>query len=244
MRFIIIHKTNAGWEAGAIPSPELIARVGALIGEMAQAGVLRAGEGLRASSQGVRLKFAGGQRTVIPGPFSGENELPAGFSIVRVESLEQAVDWATRQAAILGDVEIDIRPVTEAWDIGMVPKPEHVTTRRYMALRKATTATESGVALTPAQRGDLADLAADPSSSTVHLATETMLPSARGRRYKNTREGVRVLDGPFAESKELIAGYVVVEVDSIDEADRWARKYIDAVGADEVDLRVLEQPAP
>src|SRR5580765_934549 len=96
MRFIIMHKTNAHWESGAIPSPELVARVGALIGELAHAGVFLGGEGLSASSEGVRLKFAAGTRTVIAGPFEGINELPAGFSILRTRSLEDAIEWATR----------------------------------------------------------------------------------------------------------------------------------------------------
>ena len=77
MRFIIMHKTGAHWESGAIPGPELIARVGRLLGELAKAHVLLAGEGLRPSSEGVRLRFAAGARTVIHGPFEGDNELPS-----------------------------------------------------------------------------------------------------------------------------------------------------------------------
>ena len=62
-RFIVMHKTNAHWEAGAIPSASLIARVGALLGELAQAGSLGGAEGLRPSSEGVRLRFSGGAST-------------------------------------------------------------------------------------------------------------------------------------------------------------------------------------
>src|SRR6185503_15703750 len=98
MRFIIMHKTSPHWEAGAIPSPELIARVGALLGDLAVAGALVGGEGLRASSEGVRLTFSGGTHTIVKGPFQGANELPAGFSILRARSLDEAIDWATRQA--------------------------------------------------------------------------------------------------------------------------------------------------
>jgi hypothetical protein len=239
---MIMHKTNARWEAGAVPSPELIARVGSLLGEAAKANVLLGAEGLRPSSEGVRLRFAGGTRTLSRGPFQGENELPAGFSILRVESLDEATLWASRLATVLGDVEIDIRPVTEAWDIGIVPKPEKITTRRYMALRKATAASEAGVPLTPAQRREMARLIDETRSSGVHVATETLQPSARGRRYKNTREGVRFTDGPFAESKELIAGYIIVSAESLADAARWATLYVDAVEADEVDVRDLEDP--
>jgi len=240
MRFIIMHKTDARWEAGAIPSRELIARVGALIGELTKANVLLGAEGLRASSHGVRLRFSGGMRTVSKGPFKGENELPSGFSILRVESLEEAIEWASRQAAVLGDVEIDIRPVTEAWDIGMMPKPNNVTTQRYMALRKATAASEAGVELSPKQQAEMARLIDETQRTGVHLATEAIRPSARGRRYKNSRDGVRMTDGPFTESKELIAGYVMVSAESLEDAARWAMRYIEAVEADEVDLRELE----
>ena len=161
MRFIIMHKTNAHWESGAIPGPELIARVGTLLGELAKAGALLGAEGLRASSEGVRLRFAAGTRTVINGPFEGDNELAAGFSILRTRSLEDAIEWATRQAQVLGaeeNMEIDIRPVTEPWDIGMVATPADVSTRRYMVLRKATPSTEAGAAPSSAQRAELARL--------------------------------------------------------------------------------------
>ena len=72
------------------------------------------------------------------------------------------------------------------------------------------------------------------------LATETMRPSRRGRRYKNSRDGVSVYDGPFIETKELIGGYVIVSAASLDQAGHWAARYIDAVGAQEVDVREVE----
>ena len=240
MRFIITHKTNAHWESGAIPGPALIARVGMLLGELAQAGVLLGAEGLRASSQGARLRFAAGTRSVIKGPFEGDNELTAGFSIVRTRSLGDAIEWATRQADVLGDVEIDIRPVTEPWDIGIGAQPADASTRRYMVLRKATPSTEAGTAPSSEQRAKLTSLIDETTRSGVHLATENLRPSRRGRRYKNSRDGVSVYDGPFIETKELMAGYVVMSAASLEDAGRWAVQYFDAVAAGEVDLRELE----
>jgi hypothetical protein len=242
MRFIIMHKTNAHWEAGAIPRPELIACVGALLAELASANALLAGEGLRPSSEGVRLQFSGGTRTVLTGPFAPSNELPAAFTIVRASSLDEAIECATRQAHVLGDVEIDIRPVTEAWDIGMSTKPNDVTTRRYMLLRKATAATEAGEVPTPAQRDALAQLIADMTRRGMHLSSETLRPSRRGRRYLNSREGISVFDGPFAETKEMIGGYVIVAAASLDDAGRFAVRYINTVEAAEVDVRELDEP--
>jgi hypothetical protein len=239
MRFIIMHKTNAHWEAGAIPSRELIGRVGALLGDLTKANALHGAEGLRASSEGVRLRFADGLRTVAKGPFAGNNELPAGFSILRVSSVEEAIEWASHQAEVLGDVEIDIRPVTEPWDIGMMPKPENVTTRRYMVLRKATTASEADPPQSSEQRTEMSRLIDEPGRAGMHLTTVSMRPSARGRRYKNAQSGISVTDGPFAESKELIAGYVIVSAESLDDAGRWAARYLTVVEADEVDVREL-----
>lgn len=240
MRFIIMHRTTAHWEAGGIPTPDLIARVGSMLGDMARAGAFLAGEGLRPSSEGVRLRFSRGARTVIQGPFDGDNELPSGFSILRAGSLDEAIEWATREAGVLGDGELDIRPVTEPWDIGMTPPPADVSTRRYMVLRKATAATEAGTAPSPSQRTELARLIEETTRSGAHLLTETIRPSARGRRYKNSVNGITVYDGPFIESKELIGGYVIVSAESLDEAGRWAELYIDAVQTDQVDLRELE----
>jgi hypothetical protein len=240
MRFIIMHKTNARWESGAIPGKELIGRVGTLLGRLARENVLVAGEGLRASSEGVRLRFAAGTRTLVNGPFQGDNELPAGFSILRTQSLEDAIAWATRQAQTLGDVEIDIRPITEPWDIGMGVAPTDVDSRRYMVLRKATLSTEAGELLPAATRTQFTRLIDETTRSGVHLVTETMRPSRRGRRYRNSRVGVSIFDGPFIETKELLAGYIVVSGASLGEAERWALQYIEAVEADEVDLRELE----
>jgi len=239
MQFIIMHKTNAHWEAGAVPSRELIGRVGALIGELAKANALHGAEGLRASSEGVRLRFSAGARAISKGPFLGDNELPAGFSILRVGSVEEAIEWASRQAGVLGDVEIDIRPVTEPWDIGMTPKPDNVTTRRYMVLRKATAASEADVPLTPGQRMEMSRLIDETARAGVHMAAVSMRPSGRGRRYKNAQSGISVTDGPFAESKELIAGYIIVSAEALEDADRWATRYMNVVEADEVDLREL-----
>jgi hypothetical protein len=242
MRYIIIHRTDAHWESGAIPDQALIDRVGALLGEMVSAGALRGGEGLGPSSKGVRLRFSAGERTIIRGPFASETELEAGFSIIRVPSLDDAIRWATRQGEILGDGQFDIRPVNEPWDIGIGSRPEGSVGRRYMVLRKATPATEADSTLPSPIRSGLAQLIDQTTRDGVHLASETLRPSSRGRRYSNSRNGKAFYDGPFIETKELLGGYVIVEAASLDAACQWAPRYMDAVGVDEVDVRELERP--
>jgi hypothetical protein len=240
MRYLVMHRTNAHYESGGLPDAELIASVGSMIGEMVKRGVLQGAEGLRRSAEGVRLSFAEGTHTVTPGPFRGSNELPALFSIVRTSSIEEAIDFASDQARILESAEADIRAVTEPWDIGMAERPASLTTQRYMVLHKATPATEAGVSPTAPQRARLTTLIDAATRSGVHLVTETLRPSRRGRRLTNTRNGVVVVDGPFAETKELVGGYVIVSADSLDEATAWAERYIGVVDTDGVDVRELE----
>lgn len=239
-RFIIMHKTNAYYEGGGVPTPELVGRIGSMIVDLIAKNAMLAGEGLRSSAEGVRVTFDGGARMVTPGPFERGNELPAGFSIVRTRSIDEAVAFAAEQAAILDAAELDIRPVTEPWDIGMAERPAAIETRRYMVLRKATPETEAGTAPTAAQRSRLTQLIDAATRRGVHLATETLKPSRRGRRLSNSRHGVVMMDGPFAETKELIGGYVVVLAASLEEATGWADKYIRVVDTDEVDVREVE----
>jgi hypothetical protein len=87
-----------------------------LMEEMIKAGAFVAGDGLRPSAHGVRLKFSGGKRTIVKGPFAGSNELIDRYLIVRVKSIDDAIDWASRFAG--PDSEIDVRPVSEPWDLG------------------------------------------------------------------------------------------------------------------------------
>ncbi|HYW23897.1 MAG TPA: YciI family protein [Terriglobales bacterium] len=119
MRFMLLIKANQDSEAGVMPSRELVEAMGAFNGEMAKAGVLLAGEGLQPSSRGARVRFSGGKRTVIDGPFTETKELIAGFWLIQVKSLEEAIEWARRCPAPMGegvDAEIEVRQVFETED--------------------------------------------------------------------------------------------------------------------------------
>jgi hypothetical protein len=120
MRFMILRKADTSTEAGKLPSHELVAAMGKYMEELASAGVMLAGDGLQPSSKGARVKLSGGKPTVIDGPFTEAKELIAGFSIIQVNSREEAIDWVKRWPALDGDgeVEIEIRQVYEASDFG------------------------------------------------------------------------------------------------------------------------------
>lgn len=239
MRYLMMHRTNSHWEAGARPSTGLIAAMGQLLGKMAQNGVFLAGEGLRASSLGVRLQYRGGQRTVTRGPFPGGNELIAGFMILRLSTIDDAVEWASRFAEIVGDVEIDIRPVTEPWDLGMCNRPDGLTTTRFMAMHKADGRSEAGVPRTPQQTAAMQRLLAEMKQAGVLLAVEELQPSSRGVRIRFTGTTRTVTDGPFTESKELIAGFIMLQCDSREDAMAWAPQFAECVGDVELDIRPM-----
>jgi hypothetical protein len=125
MRFMIMIKADRDTEAGVLPSEELLAEMGKYNEELAKAGVLLAGEGLQPSSKGARVRFSGGKRTVIDGPFTEAKELIAGFWMIQVKSKEEAIEWVKRcPNPTAGEAEIEIRQVFEAEDFGAAFTPE------------------------------------------------------------------------------------------------------------------------
>ena len=123
MRFMIIVKASKDSEAGKLPSQELLAAMGSYNEELVNAGVMLAGEGLRPSSKGKRVRFEGQRRTVTDGPFTGSNDLVAGFWLWQCKSMDEAVEWLKR-APFDGGTEVEIRQIAEAEDFGEAFTPE------------------------------------------------------------------------------------------------------------------------
>ena len=125
MRVMAIVKASAGSEAGEMPSEQMLAEMGAFNEELAKAGVMVGGEGLHPSSKGARVKFSGKERTVVDGPFAETKELVAGFWLLQVKSLDEAIEWMKRCPNPMdGESEIEIRQVFEAEDFGAELTPE------------------------------------------------------------------------------------------------------------------------
>jgi hypothetical protein len=125
MRFMLIVKASPESEAGKMPSEELLTAMGKFNEELVNAGVLLAGEGLHPSSRGVRVRFSGKDRTVIDGPFAETKELIAGFWLVQVKSLEEAIEWVKRcPNPMESESDIEIRQVFEMDDFGAEFTPE------------------------------------------------------------------------------------------------------------------------
>ena len=127
MRFMLIVKATRASEAGEMPSQELLTEMGKYNEELVKAGVLLAGEGLHPSSKGARVRFTGDKRTVIDGPFAETKELIAGFWLIQVKSLDEAIEWVKRVPNPhpgQESSEIEIRQVFEAEDFGAEFTPE------------------------------------------------------------------------------------------------------------------------
>lgn len=125
MRVMVLVKATADSEAGAMPSTELLEAMGKYNEELANAGIMLAGEGLHPSSKGKRIAFDGPSRTVIDGPFAETKELVCGFWIWQVKDMAEAVEWAKRcPNPMPGPSELEIRPIFEAADFGDAMTPE------------------------------------------------------------------------------------------------------------------------
>jgi hypothetical protein len=125
MRVMVMVKATKDSEAGVLPSTELIAQMGKYNEQLVKAGIMLAGDGLKPSSKGKRVRFSGEKRTVIDGPFAETKELIAGYWIWEVRSMEEAVEWLKRcPNPHPGESEVEIRPFFEAADFGENLTPE------------------------------------------------------------------------------------------------------------------------
>jgi hypothetical protein len=137
MRFMVIVKaTPESEKEGALPDPQLMLEMGKYNEELGKAGVLLALDGLHPSSKGARVKFSGKSRTVIDGPFTEAKELIAGFSILQVKSLEEAIEWVKRAPNCNpgNDSEVEIRQIFEMEDFARVLTEEQI---RHKVERRA-----------------------------------------------------------------------------------------------------------
>ena len=126
MRFMIIRRSDQNMEAGALPDKKLMTAVGRYYQDMRDAGILLGGEWLQPSRKGARLVASEGKKTILDGPFTELKELIAGYTIIDVPSLEEAIAWAQRCPTMSGDctTEMEIRQVYEAADFPPELAPE------------------------------------------------------------------------------------------------------------------------
>jgi hypothetical protein len=123
MRVMVIVKASKESEAGVMPDTKMLADMGKYNEQLANAGIMLAGEGLHPTSKAKRVRFSGSERTIIDGPFAETKELIAGFWLWKVSSLDEAVEWL-KKAPFDGGTEIELRPIFENEDFGAEYTPE------------------------------------------------------------------------------------------------------------------------
>jgi len=242
MRFMIIVKATKDSEAGVLPDEKILSEMGRYNEQPAKAGALLAGEGLQASAKGVRVRYASGKFEVTDGPFAETKELVAGFWLIQAKSREEALAWAKRIPFQEGEVEV--RQLFELTDFPVDPaeKPDgwrekeeqfraaepvrKPGTIRFMGILKADKDTEAGVLPDEKFLTAMGAFFEEGSKSGVILSGEGLQPSSQGFRVRYSGAKRTVIDGPFAETKELIAGYAIIQVKSREEAIEWTKRFV------------------
>jgi hypothetical protein len=143
MKILGLMKADESSEAGAPPSPELMAKMGTFMEEVTKAGVLLASDGLHPSSRGKRIRLSDGKLTVIDGPFTESKELVASYALFQVKSMDEAIEWTTRFLKVLGEGQCELRPIFELSDfppdlIAPDEAAREQATRERMARNAAT----------------------------------------------------------------------------------------------------------
>jgi len=235
MRFMVMHKVDAKMEGGERPSQALIQAMGQLVGRMLKAGVFKDGAGLHRSAARARVTFENGKPTIANGPYAGANELLAGFAMITTTGIEQAIELASKLGEAAGRRDVEVGPVVEGWDLNGSPRPANAP-YRFLLLVKADAAFEAGERQPAAVR----KLYEQWKRDGVLQSEAALAPSKKGVRYKAVGGERRWIDGPFTESKELVAGFSVLEVESLDDAKRFTEEYASILGDNEVDIREVD----
>jgi hypothetical protein len=242
MRFMMLVKATKDFEAGVWPDEKLLSEMAKWTDELVKAGARIESGRLQPSSTAVRVRHADAKFTLTDGPFAESKELIAGFCLIHAKSLDEAIEWTKRVPFREG--EIELRPLFELFDfpVGPAEKPDgwrdqeeqfraapparKPGTTRYMAILKADRDTEAGVM--PDEKG-LATMGAfmeEGIKAGVLLAGEGLQPSSKGARVQFDGSKRTVTDGPFAETKELIAGYAILQFASKAEAIEWTKRFV------------------
>jgi len=239
---MMLVKATKDFEAGVWPDKKLLSEMATWTEELVRAGARLEGGRLQPSSQGVRVRYANGKLTLTDGPFAETKELIAGFCLIQAKSLDEAIEWTKRVPFQEG--EIELRPLYELFDFpvdaaekpaGWREKEEQLRaapparkpgTIRYLGIVKADKDTEAGVL--PDEKG-LATMGAfleEGAKAGIFLSGEGLQPSSKGARVRFSASKRMVIDGPFAETKELIAGYAILQFTSKAEAIEWSKRFV------------------
>lgn len=239
MRFMVMVKTDERSEAGVKPDQQLLAAMGKYNERLVKAGMMLGGDGLHPSARGCRVKATGKKVTVHDGPFAEAKELVGGYWLLQAKSKEEVVDWIKQVP--FRDGEAEIRPLYEVEDFPadaseearewrdqvLKVAPRQPGTTRYILLLKADKKSEAGALPTEEGMVAMTALIDELNGTGAMLGGEGLKPSAQGAKVHFADGKRRVVDGPFTETKEIIAGYLLLQTKTKQEAIDWAKRWLD-----------------
>ena len=265
MRFMMLLKSDANAEAGVVPDEKLLTEMGNYNQAMVDARVMVGGEGLHPSSRGARIRIERGKTTVTDGPFAEAKEVVAGYFLMQTSSKAEAIAWAKRLPGgdAQGEGHIELRQLYETEDFEVDPAeqpggwrdretamreappaagPEKG--RRYISFLKADRNTESEMKPSEKLLSEMGGLVQEMAEKGVLISGDGLRASSHGARLTFKNGKVTVTDGPFVETKELIAGFSMYRAKTKAEAIEWARRclqiHIDGTGIEAGEIEVRE----
>jgi hypothetical protein len=239
---MMLVKATKDFEVGVWPDEKLLSEMADWTEELVKAGARLESGRLQLSSKGVRVGYANGKFMVADGPFAESKELIAGFCLIQTKSLDEAVEWAKRVP--FQDGEIELRPLYELFDFPVdaaekpdgrrekeeqfraAPPARRPGTIRYLGIIKADKDTEAGVLPDEKSLATMGAFLQEGLKAGVFLSGEGLQPSSKGARVRFSGSKRTVTDGPFAETKELLAGYAILQFTSQAEAIEWTKRFV------------------
>jgi hypothetical protein len=236
-------KATNDFEAGIWPDEAMLAEMATWTEALIQAGAHLECVRLQPSAHGTRVHYANGKFTVTDGPFAETKELIAGIALIEANSLEEAIGWAKRIP--FRDGEVEVRPLFTLEDFPVDPaekpdgwraKEEQMRaaapparkpgTVRYMGLLKADPDTEAGKLPDEKMLAAMGAFIEEGVKQGIFLGGEGLKPSSKSARVRYSGKERIVIDGPFAETKELVAGYALLQFASRAEAIEWTKRFV------------------
>jgi hypothetical protein len=232
MQFMVMRRADEATEAGRMPAPAVFEDMGQYHEKLDEAGGVGLALGLRPSSRAVRLKLWPGGESITDGPFTEAKELIAGFTVFEAESKEHAIallkQWPASDAdapgrRTAGEVVLELRETGCPGGCAQVPPAAAGEDARYLILLRSDEGTEADRIPPQHMLDALNAFNAEQAAKGRLLAGDGLKASRSGARVRLSGGQASVIDGPFAEAKELIAGFWMIRAGSMADAVAWAR---------------------